>query len=225
MSPEPAVTAPPSGDAIRVLIADDHPMFRDGLRVVLSTEPALEVVGEAADGPEAVALAEELQPDVVVMDLNLPGLNGIEATRHVVADSPHVAVLVLTMFDDDDSVFSAVRAGARGYLLKGAGHEDVVAAIRAIVSGAVIFGPAIARRVQRYFAAPQRSGPFPQLTEREHEVLDLVAGGRSNPEIAQTLYISEKTVRNHVSNLFTKLQVADRAHAIVRARSAGLGGA
>jgi len=225
MSPEPVTAEPLDRDVIRVLIADDHPMFRDGLRVVLSTEPTLEVVGEAADGPEAVELAEKLQPDVIVMDLNLPSLNGIEATRQVVAANPHIAVLVLTMFDDDDSVFSALRAGARGYLLKGAGHEDVVAAIRAVVAGAAIFGPAIARRIQRYFTVPQRVAPFPQLTDREREVLELVARGQSNPDIAQTLYISEKTVRNHVSNLFTKLQVADRAHAIVRARSAGLGGA
>ena len=224
MTPEPTTAEPTTRDVIRVLIADDHPMFRDGLRVVLSTEPTLEVVGEAADGLEAVTLAEQLQPDVVVMDLNLPSLNGIEATRQVVAASPHIAVLVLTMFDDDDNVFSALRAGARGYLLKGAGHEDVVAAIRAVVAGAAIFGPAIARRIQRYFATPQRSAPFPQLTEREREVLELVAQGRSNPEIGRTLRISDKTVRNHVSNLFTKLQVADRAHAIVRARSAGLGG-
>ena len=222
---EPRAGAEPTREVIRVLIADDHPMFRDGLRLVLSTEPSLAVVGEAADGLEAVALAEQLQPDVVVMDLSLPALNGIEATRQVVAASPHIAVLVLTMFDDDDSVFSALRAGARGYLLKGSGHEDVVAAIRAVVAGSAIFGPAIARRIQRYFTAPQQSAPFPQLTEREREVLDLVAQGRSNPAIAQTLYISDKTVRNHVSNLFTKLQVADRAHAIVRARSAGLGGA
>lgn len=213
-----------SDEAIRVLIADDHPMFRDGLRTVLSTASTLELVGEAGDGPQAVALAAELQPDVVVMDLNLPGMNGIEATRQVVEASPHIGVLILTMFDDEDSVFSAMRAGARGYLLKGAGHDELVGAINAVVNGAVIFGPAIARRMQRFFAAPPVVTTFPELTPREHEVLELVARGCNNSEISRTLEVSPKTVRNHVSNLFTKLQVADRAQAIVRARSAGLGG-
>lgn len=199
-------------------------MFRDGMRTVLSTESSLELVGEASDGPEVVALAAELQPDVLVMDLNMPVLNGIDATRQVVSASPHIAVLVLTMFDDDDSVFSAMRAGARGYLLKGASAKEVVAAIHAVVNGAVIFGPAVARRMQRFFEAPRTVSAFPELTPREHEVLELVAQGRNNPEIARLLDVSPKTVRNHVSNLFTKLQVADRAQAIVRARSAGLGG-
>lgn len=210
-------------ERIRVLIAEDHPMFRDGLRVVLSTEPTLELVGEAADGRQAIDLAAEVQPDVVVMDLNLPSVHGIEATRQVVATSPHIAVLVLTMFDDDGSVFSAMRAGARGYLLKGAGQSDVVAAIRAVANGSVIFGPSVAQAMQRFFAA-RPVAAFPELTPREHEVLDLVASGRNNRTIASTLNVSDKTVRNHVSNLFSKLQVADRAEAIIRARSAGLGG-
>jgi DNA-binding NarL/FixJ family response regulator len=210
-------------ESLRVLIADDHPMFRDGLRVALSTEPGIEVIGEAADGPEAVALAAELQPDVVIMDLNLPGCNGAEATRQVVATSPHIGVLVLTMFDDSDSVFMAMRSGARGYLLKGAGQAELVRALRAVADGGVILGSRVAVRMQRFFEAPPVLAAFPGLTAREHEVLDLVADGRSNPEIAAMLHISGKTVRNHVSNLFTKLQVADRAQAIVRARSAGLG--
>ncbi len=198
-------------------------MFRDGLRVVLSTEPTFDLVGEAVDGPQAVAMAADLQPDVVVMDLNLPGLHGIEATRQVVATSPHIAVLVLTMFDDDDSVFAAMRAGARGYMLKGAGQREVIQAIKAVGNGSVILGPAVAHRMQRFFATPPATAAFPQLTPREHEVLDLVARGRNNGEIARALSVSGKTVRNHVSNLFTKLQVADRAQAIVRARTAGLG--
>ncbi|MCB1257698.1 MAG: response regulator transcription factor [Microthrixaceae bacterium] len=213
-----------SDETIRVLIADDHPMFRDGLRTVLATEPSLEFVGESSDGHEAVAMAAELQPDVVVMDLHMPGINGIDATRQVVAASPHIGVLVLTMFDDEDSVFSAMRAGACGYLLKGAGHEEVVGAIRAVSNGAVIFGPAIARRMQRFFAAPPPVKTFPELTPREHEVLDLLARGCNNSDIGRGLGVSPKTVRNHVSNLLTKLQVADRAQAIIRARSAGLGG-
>jgi DNA-binding NarL/FixJ family response regulator len=213
-----------STDPVRVLVADDHPMFRDGLRVVLSAEPALELTGEASDGDEAVRLAVELQPDVVIMDLNLPARHGIDATREIVATSPHIRVLVLTMFDDDESVFSAMRAGASGFLLKGAGHDELVRAILTVADGGVILGSRVAQRMQRFFEAPPAVATFPGLTAREHEVLDLVAQGHSNGEIAAALHISGKTVRNHVSNLFTKLQVADRAQAIVRARSAGLGG-
>jgi DNA-binding NarL/FixJ family response regulator len=212
-----------STEPVRVVIADDHPMFRDGIRLVLSVEPAVELVGEAADGMEVVDLAADLQPDVVVMDLHLPGRNGIDATREVVATSPHIGVLVLTMFDDDDSVFRAMRAGARGFLLKGASHEELVRAVLTVADGGVIVGRRVAQRMQRYFESPPSAVTFPGLTAREHEVLDLVAEGRSNPEIAARLQISGKTVRNHVSNLFTKLQVADRSQAIVAARSAGLG--
>jgi len=212
-------------EPIRVLIVDDHPMFRDGLRLVLEAEPTVDLVAEADDGLAAIALAGDHQPDVVVMDLNLPGCHGIEATRQIVAASPHIGVLVLTMFDDDGSVFAALRAGARGYLLKGAGQREVVRAVQAVASGQVIFGPAIARQMQHFFAAPAPvASAFPTLTPREHEVLDLVASGHSNPEIARVLGVSGKTIRNHVSNLFTKLQVADRAQAIIRARAAGLGG-
>jgi DNA-binding NarL/FixJ family response regulator len=210
-------------ERVRVLITDDHPMFREGLRMVLSADPALDLVGEATDGLEAVAFADELQPDVVVMDLNLPGLGGVEATRRIVTTSPHVAVLVLTMFDDDHSVFAAMRAGARGYLLKGADPVEVCRAILAVAGGQVIFGQAIARHMQAFFAAPPATSVFPGLTPREHEVLDMVARGMANPDIAKELAVSGKTVRNHISNLFAKLQVADRAQAIVRARSAGLG--
>jgi DNA-binding NarL/FixJ family response regulator len=210
-------------DVVRVIIADDHPMFRDGIRVVLSAEPGIELVGEAADGIDAVAQAAELQPDVVIMDLNMPGRHGVEATRQVVATSPHIGVLVLTMSDDDASVFSAMRAGARGFLLKGAGSDELVRAILDVAAGGVILGPRVARRMQQFFEAPRPVAVFPELTRREHEVLDLVAAGRTNAQIATELDISGKTVRNHVSNLFTKLQVADRAQAIVRARTAGLG--
>ena len=211
-------------EPIRVLIADDHPLFRAGLAALLNDEPGTELAGAATTGTEAVDLARETQPDVVVMDLHMPGINGIEATRRIVADSPHITVLVLTMFDDDDSIFSALRAGARGYLLKGADREEIWCAIRAAASGEIIFGAHLAERVLGYFTAAHAPPPvFPQLTEREREVLELVAQGRANAAIAARLCLSEKTVRNHVSNILTKLQVADRAQAIVQARDAGLG--
>lgn len=211
------------GEVIRVLVVDDHPMFRDGIRIVLSAEPNIELVGEAQDGLEAITQAAALQPDVVIMDLNLPGRHGIDVTREVVATSPHIGVLVLTMFDDEDSVFAAMRAGARGFLLKGAGHDELVRAILSVADGGVILGPRVAQRMQHFFESPPPASSFPGVTAREHEVLDLLARGRSNPDIAAILHISGKTVRNHVSNLFTKLQVLDRAEAIVRARSAGIG--
>ena len=212
-------------DPIRVLIADDHPLFRDGLTAMLQTGDDTELTGAATDGLQAVELALHSQPDVVVMDLHMPGMDGIEATRRIVADSPHIAVLVLTMFDDDESVFSALRAGARGYLLKGADQEQIRAAVQAAANGEIIFGTQLAARMLAYFTTPA-SAPapvFPQLTDREREVLDLVAQGRANPVIATRLGLSQKTVRNHVSNILTKLQVADRAQAIVQARDAGLG--
>jgi DNA-binding NarL/FixJ family response regulator len=213
-------------ETLRVLIVEDHPMFRDGLRVLLTSLPATEVVGEAADGVTAVELALSLQPDVVVMDLDLPGLDGIDATRQIVSTSPHIGVLVLTMFDDDDSIFAAMRAGARGYLLKGDDHEKISVAIAAVHNGEAIFGPPIALRVIEYLTAPRPGVPhevFPGLTDREHQVLELIARGDANARIASQLGISAKTVRNHVSNIFNKLQVADRAQAIIRARDAGLG--
>ncbi|MDC7120622.1 response regulator transcription factor [Cellulomonas fimi] len=212
-------------EALRVLIVDDHPMYRDGLRAALEEDACLLVVAAAADGKTAIELALDLQPDVVVMDLKMPGVSGVEATRAITAASPHIAVLVLTMFDEDDSVFTAIQAGARGYVLKGAGSAEIVRAIHAVGNGEAIFGPAVARRVLDLFGgnlAPARV-PFPELTAREREVLDLVARANSNRDIARHLHLSDKTVRNHISNILTKLQVADRAHAIVRAREAGLG--
>lgn len=211
-------------EPVRVLVVDDHPMFLEGLRLVLAAEPGIDVVGEAMDGSAAVAAALDLQPDVVVMDLNLPVVRGVDATRQIVAASPHIGVLVLTMFDDDDSVFAAMRAGARGYLLKGAARDQVVRGILSVSAGEVIFGPSVARHMQRFFETPPvRASLFPGLTPREREVLEWVARGRSNTDISRALGVSGKTVRNHVSNIFAKLQVADRAQAIIRARSAGLG--
>jgi DNA-binding NarL/FixJ family response regulator len=215
-----------SNDQLRVLICDDHPVFRNGLRMLLSAQDGIDVVGDASTGREAVTRADELQPDVVVMDLQMPELNGIEATREIVATSPHVKVLVLTMFEDDDSVFAAMRAGARGYLLKGADQDEIVRAIESVGSGEAIFGPRVAARVIEYFTTPQpthAAQAFPELTARELEVLERIARGESNATIARHFVLSQKTVRNHVSNIFTKLQVADRAQAIVRAREAGLG--
>jgi DNA-binding NarL/FixJ family response regulator len=212
---------------VRVVIADDHASFRSGLRSLLAQVDGLDVIGEAATGDEAVARVAGLHPDVVLMDLAMPGLDGIEATRRIVDASPHVAVLVLTMSDDDDSVFAAVQAGARGFVLKGAQRTELVRSIRAVAAGDAIFGPAVARRLMAYFAGPHPTGAetaFPELTEREREILELVAQGRSNADITAHLVLSPKTVRNHVSNIFSKLQVRDRAEAIVRAREAGLGG-
>ncbi len=213
-------------EQITILIADDHAEFRDGLAALLETAADLELVGQAASGDEAVALAARLQPDVILMDINMPGLNGLEATRRILHGSPHIAILMLTMFEDDDSVFAAVRAGARGYILKGALKAEIFRAIRAVSHGEAIFGPAIARKLMTYFAAPRPSAPpqtFPELTEREREILALMAQHLTNPEIAERLAISQKTVRNQVSNILSKLQVTDRAQAIIRAREAGLG--
>jgi len=213
-------------EPIRILIADDHPHFRDGLRALLVSASDLEVVGEAADGEEAISLAADLQPDVILMDLGMPGVGGIETTRRILRTSPHIAILVISMFEDEDSVFAALQAGARGYLLKGALKAEILRSIRAVASGEAIFGPAVARRLMQYFSNPHPAGPpdaFPELTEREHEILELIARHETNPEIAKRLYLSPETVRNHVSNIFTKLQVADRAQAIIRAREAGLG--
>ncbi len=209
---------------ISVIVADDHPVFRQGLRALLDGVPDIELVGEAADGEAAVAMALERKPAVVLMDLRMPGLNGIEATRQINAVEPAVGILVLTMFEDDDSVFAAMRAGARGYLLKGSEQEEVTRAIRSIASGEAIFGPAIARRLIGYFSSASTEA-FPELTAREREVLELIAQGRNNQAIAEQLVLSLKTVRNHVSNVFNKLQVTDRAGAIVKAREAGMGNA
>ena len=211
---------------IRILLADDHALFRGGLRALFHSVPDTEVAGEAATGEEAVERAADLQPDVILMDIQMPGMNGIEATRTIVRDSPHLGVIVVTMFEDDDSVFAAMRAGARGYVLKGADQEEILKVIRAVASGEAHFGPEIARRLMSFFSAREpaaSSEAFPELTDREREVLDLIGRGRSNQEIARELYLSPKTVRNHISNIFAKLQVVDRAQAIIRAREAGLG--
>jgi DNA-binding NarL/FixJ family response regulator len=211
---------------VRVLVVDDHPLYREGLVTAISTMPGKNVVGEAADGAEAVRLADELVPDVIVMDLHMPVLNGVEATRQVTEQHPAIAVLVLTMLENDESVFAAVRAGARGYLLKGADRAEIGRALDGVSHGEVVFSAAIAGRVLSYFAAGRvgpEVAPFPELTDREREVLDLVARGLTNAAIARHLVVSDKTVRNHVSNVFTKLHVAGRAEAVARARDAGLG--
>jgi DNA-binding NarL/FixJ family response regulator len=212
-------------NAIRVLIADDHPLFREGMRGRLDRVKDVEVVGEAASGDESVEMTRRLEPDVVLMDIKMPGLSGIEATREVLRGRPQTGVLVLTMFEDDASVFAAMRAGAKGYLLKDTGGEGVLHAIRAVASGEAVFGPGVAERIVDFFSAPRpaEQRAFPELTEREEEILALVAEGRSNQEIARRLYLSVKTVRNHVSNILLKLQVADRAQAVIRAREAGMG--
>jgi DNA-binding NarL/FixJ family response regulator len=215
-----------SESSLRIVVADDHPLYRRGLAALLAGQEGWEVVAQAEDGVGAVTAAHEHETDVVVMDLRMPGLDGIEATRRIVGTSPRVAVLVLTMYEDDASVFAAMRAGARGYLLKGADQTEIVRAVAAVAGGEAIFGAAVAARILEFFTAPRPRAPeavFPQLTAREHEVLDLIAAGRSNTELAETLFLSPKTVRNHVSNIFAKLQVADRAQAIVLARDAGLG--
>jgi DNA-binding NarL/FixJ family response regulator len=210
---------------LRILLADDHPLVRRGLRAVLAGAADIEVVGEAATGREAIELAAELTPDVILMDLQMPDLSGIEATRAILASQPDARILVVTLFQDDDSVFLALRAGARGYVLKDADEEDLLSALRAVAGGAAIFSPSIANRLLTLFSSPRPSAPesFPELTEREREVLELIAQGLPNPRIAQLLSISVKTVGNHVSVIFGKLQVADRSEAIVRARDAGLG--
>lgn len=214
---------------IKVLIADDHVFYREGVRALLSNVPDIEVIGEAGSGEEAIAHATDLQPNIILMDLKMPGMNGIDATRKINEVYPNIGVLVITMFDDDDSVFAAMRAGARGYLLKDADKDEVVRAIVAVERGEAIFSPAIAKRMMQYFAAPSASFPksqpseFAALTDRELEILDLIAQGHNNPVIANKLSLSIKTVQNYVSSILTKLQVADRAQAIVRAREAGLG--
>jgi len=212
-------------DPIRVVLADDHPVVLGGLRALLESLEAYDVVGEAIDGEQAVRAVAEHEPDVVLMDIRMPGIDGLEATARIRDANPGTAVLVLTMFDDDDTVFAAMRAGAQGYLLKGADQAEIDRAIRAVVAGEAIFSPGVAQRVLGYFAAPPPvAEPFPDLTAREREVLDLVAAGHRNQAIAERLFLSPKTVANHISSIFVKLAVADRSAAIVRAREGGLGG-
>ncbi len=212
------------GEAITVVIAD-HPVVRNGLRALVDSLPGLTVVGEATDGEGAVREAQLLRPDVVVMDVRMPGTDGLEATRRITAAVPGTAVLVLTMYEDDDTVFAAMRAGARGYLLKGAEQAEIDRALRATAAGEAIFGPGVATRVLGYFAGPRPAtgAPFPELTPREREILDRVAAGERNGVIARALGLAPKTVGNHLSSIFTKLAVADRAEAIVRAREGGFG--
>lgn len=215
-----------SDQPIRILIADDHPVFRFGLRALLEAQTDMVVVGEAESGETAVQMARDLQPDVTLMDINMPGINGIEATKQVTAVSPTIAVLIITMFDDD-TVFTAMQAGARGYLLKGAQGDETLRAIRAVANGEIIFSPGVAEQMMTFFA---RGGtktavadPFPELTPREREILELLAQGLTNSAIAEKLVLSPKTIRNQVSNIFSKLQVASRSEAIIKARQAGLG--
>lgn len=215
-------------ESIRVLIADDHTLFRDGLRALLASIPDIEVLGEASSGREALRLAVEHQPDVILMDIQMPDLNGIEATRQILRTSPHIGIIMLTMFQDDDTVFAAMRVGARGYVLKGADQGVLLRAVRAVANGESLFSPEIAARLMQFFASlgpVSRTEIFPELTDREREILSFIADGQTNADIAEKLVISMKTVRNHVSNIFNKLQVADRAQAALRAREAGLGSA
>lgn len=212
-------------EELRILIADDHPLFRHGIRESLSHIPEVQVVGEAATGEEAIVQAETLHPDVILMDVNMPGVNGIEATRRILHTLPHIRVLVVTMFEDDSSVFAAMRAGARGYILKDAEKENIVRAIQAVANGEAIFSPTIATRLIDFFSTQAAALPkeiFPSLTEREREILQLIARGKSNADMARELSLSPKTVYNYVSNILSKLQVADRAQAIIRAREAGV---
>ncbi len=211
---------------IRLLIADDHALFREGIRALISATADISCVGEAATGDEIVALAEELQPDVILMDINMPGLSGIEATRRIMRAETGTGIIMVTMLEDDASVFAAMRAGARGYVLKGANYEELLQSIRAVAQGHILFGPAIAARVTQFFTKAQPLGveePFPDLTDREREILALMVRHHTNPEIAQQLGIADKTIRNHISNIFNKLQVVDRAQAIAKAKGVDAG--
>ena len=212
---------------IRIVVADDHPVVRGGLVAMLRTIPGLDVVGEASDGDAAVHAVLEYRPDVILMDVRMPGRDGIEATRQIRELVPDCRVLMVTMYDDDATVFTAMQAGAQGYLLKDAEQDDIVRAVHGVVAGEAIFGPGVAARVLAYFSDPPRAvaaeSPFPELTDRERDVLDLLAQGRRNADIAAQLYLSPKTVSNHLTVIFTKLQVAGRGEAIVRAREGGLG--
>jgi DNA-binding NarL/FixJ family response regulator len=207
-----------------VVLVDDHPLVRQGMRAVIDAHPDIEVVGEASDGAEAVRVCVETQPDVVLMDLQMPGLNGIEAAQRIRPASPSTAVLVLTMYDDDAMVFEAIAAGAVGYLLKGSDGADIVAAIQSAAQGQAVFGAALATRLQAWFGRPPRKAdPFPELTDREREILDGVAAGMTNAEIGAALFLSPKTVANNVSMMLDKLHLAHRSEAIIKARDAGFG--
>jgi len=215
---------------IRVLIADDHALFREGVRAILKSVPEIEILGEAGTGGEAINLASDLAPDVILMDIQMPDLNGVEATQRILKTQPNTGIIIVTMLEDDDSLFSAMRAGARGYVLKGADKAEMLKSIRAVAEGDALFGPGIATRLLNFFrdrqiqpkGEPSRAA-FPELTDREREILDYIARGDTNTEIAEQLTISLKTVRNHASSIFNKLQVTNRAQAAIRARDAGLG--
>ena len=215
---------------IRVLIADDHALFREGVNAILKSVPDIELVGEAGTGQEAFTLASDLKPDVILMDIQMPDVNGVDATERILQTQPEAGIIIVTMLEDDDSLFSAIRAGARGYVLKGADKAEMLKSIRAVAEGEALFGPAIATRLLNLFhhrSAQPKSGTqaaaFPDLTDREREILSHIARGDTNSEIAEELTISLKTVRNHVSSIFNKLQVTNRAQAAIRARDAGLG--
>lgn len=218
-----------TGAEIRLLIVDDHTLFREGLRAIFLAQTDIEVVGEAASGADALQQARALEPDVILMDIQMPDMNGIDASRRILDVLPRTRIIMLTMLEDSESLFAAMVAGARSYVLKGADKAEVLKTIRAVAAGDVLFGPALASRVTDYFrslnrvAAARAPSPFPELSERELEVLDLIARGLNNHEIAARLFVTVKTVSNHISNIFSKLQVADRAHAIIKAREAGLG--
>jgi DNA-binding NarL/FixJ family response regulator len=208
---------------IRVVIADDHPVYRNGLASTLRAAPETTLVGVAEDGAAAIALARAERPDVLLMDVRMPGVDGIAATAVIAAEQPEIAVLMLTMFDDDDLVFSALRAGARGYILKESTEDQIVHAVTIVASGGALLGPGVANHMRALFSAPAAPEPFPDLTSREREILELIAAGHPNLVIAQRLSLSEKTVRNYVSNILTKIRVPRRSEAIVQAREAGLG--
>jgi DNA-binding NarL/FixJ family response regulator len=207
---------------LRVIIVDDHPIVRDGLRSLLSSIDDIELVGEAGTGEEAITLVDATKPDVVIMDIEMPGMGGIEATRVLAAHHPAIPILALTMYGQDEFVFAALRAGARGYLLKGAQQQDLLGAVRAVAQGQAVFGPYVADRLLATFSSTPSPRPFPELTDREREILSLITGGEGNVQIARRLGLSAKTVANHVSNILTKLQVQNRAEAIAVARKAGL---
>jgi DNA-binding NarL/FixJ family response regulator len=214
-------------NAIRILLADDQTITRTGLRSLLATQEDIEIIGEAKNGEEAIDLAESLQPDVILMDLRMPGINGIEATRRIHRASPHIGILVVTVFEDDTSVFPAIRAGARGYLLKNTEQDELLRAIRTVTNGGAIFSPGIAQRVLGYLNTPMPNTPqhiFDELTPREREILELIAQGKTNAEIAEALNLSPKTVSNNISNVLLKVQATDRAKLMLMALDAGLGG-
>ena len=221
MTPEPG---PDFGQTTRILIADDHRLFREGLKALISVTPGLQVVAEAQNGLEAVEAAAQHGPEVVIMDIQMPLMGGLEASRRILAALPHTGILVVSMFDDDDNVFAAMQAGARGYVLKGSAPDELLRAVQAVALGEALFAPSIARRLIHYFNRPTRLPPtlLPELTQREREILSYVAQGQTNPQVARRLDLSEKTVRNHVTSIFAKLQVSSRAEAVLRAREAGL---